>query len=71
MASSSSKYVYISVQEISDLRRETGRLAVGQTKAEKQLTEEVRLRTDVESRNKVLEEEMTKVRVNLFCRGFA
>ncbi|XP_072036279.1 uncharacterized protein [Amphiura filiformis] len=47
--------------EISDLRRETGRLAVGQTKAEKQLTEQTRLRADVESRNKVLEEEMTKL----------
>ncbi|XP_071805317.1 uncharacterized protein [Asterias amurensis] len=47
-------------EELAELKKETGRLSVGHTRAEERVLDEARLRVDIEHRNKVLEEEMTK-----------
>ncbi|XP_022100543.1 trichohyalin-like isoform X2 [Acanthaster planci] len=47
-------------EELVEARRESGRILMNQTRAEERAQEEARLRLDVEQRNKVLEEEMTK-----------
>ncbi|XP_038062180.1 golgin subfamily A member 6-like protein 22 isoform X4 [Patiria miniata] len=47
-------------EELAEVRRESGRLLLNQSRAEERVQEEARFRTDVEQRNKVLEEEMTK-----------
>ncbi|XP_030843061.1 coiled-coil domain-containing protein 30 isoform X7 [Strongylocentrotus purpuratus] len=48
-------------QEITQLRREVGRLSLDESRTGEKVNEETRRRSDVESRNKVLEEEMTKI----------
>ncbi|XP_030843060.1 coiled-coil domain-containing protein 30 isoform X6 [Strongylocentrotus purpuratus] len=48
-------------QEITQLRREVGRLSLDESRTGEKVNEETRRRSDVESRNKVLEEEMTKL----------
>ena len=60
------------LQEITHLRREVGRLSLDGSKTDEKVQDESRRRLDVESRNKVLEEEMTKVQdqesfINSFC----
>ncbi|XP_033642165.1 myosin-4-like isoform X3 [Asterias rubens] len=47
-------------EELAQLKKEMGRLSVGHTRAEERVLDEARLRVDIEHRNKVLEEEMTK-----------
>ncbi|XP_041479627.1 myosin-9-like isoform X2 [Lytechinus variegatus] len=48
-------------QEITQLKREVGRLSLDGSRAGEKVSEEARRRSDIESRNKVLEEEMTKL----------
>ena len=60
------------LKELAQLKKEMGRLSVGHTRAEERVLDEARLRVDIEHRNKVLEEEMTKVRYKFihFCFCF-
>ena len=53
--------VFYYCKELAELKRETGRLSVGHTRAEERVLDEAKLRVDIEHRNKLLEEEMTKV----------
>ncbi|XP_072174721.1 uncharacterized protein [Diadema setosum] len=48
-------------EEILHLRREVGQLSLDSSKSDEKVQEETRRRGDIESRNKVLEEEMTKL----------